>query len=199
MKHAISLTCLVFVFVTSAGVSQASILIDFDDLALGELNPGDLVKKVGSFEVTVGNPAGTIVNSPVLTGGFSGNYLSSDSGSNFGRVDLLFNIPIIGTVSFDANYAKTAGLDFQVVDIRTGTNEVVYSTNDAGDGPITKFISFELTEASTRLRFRDNNMNPVQIDNLSVSYVTPEPTTFIVWSLLGLTAGGISYRRNRKA
>jgi hypothetical protein len=26
-----------------------------------------------------------------------------------------------------------------------------------------------------------------------------EPTTFIVWSLLGLTAGGISYRRNSKA
>lgn len=29
--------------------------------------------------------------------------------------------------------------------------------------------------------------------------VIPEPTTFIVWSLLGLTAGGISYRRNCKA
>ena len=195
MKHAISLTCLVFAFVTSAGVSQASIQIDFDDLALGVLNTGDLVKQVGSFEVRVGNVAGTIANSPALTGGFSGKYLSSDGGSNSGRVDLLFNIPIIGTVSLDANYLPTAGLDFQVVDIRTGINLVVHTEND---GPNTKFISFELTEASTGLRFRDNNVKNVQIDNLSVSPVVPEPTTFIVWSLLGLTAGGISYRRNSK-
>ncbi len=196
MKHAISLSCLVFAFVTSAGVSQASVQIDFDDLALGVLSPGDLLKQVGSFEVTVGNPAGTIANSPALAGGFSGNYLSSDSGTNFGRVDLLFNIPIIGTVSLDANYLVTAGLDFQVVDIRSGPNLVVYDTND---GPNTKFISFELTEASTGLRFRDNNVKPVQIDNLWVSQVVPEPTTFIVWSLLGLTASVISYRRNSKA
>ncbi len=199
MKRAISLTCLVLAFVAMPSISQATaILIDFDDLALGNINTGAVVKQVGSFEVTIGNETGKIVSDAALdiVGGFSGQYLSSDGGDvNFGRVDLHFSAPIVGLVTLDANYLASPGFDFQVVDVLTGTNVVVHTESD---GPNTKSISFMLINPSSTLRFRDANLKPIQIDNVTVNTVNPvpEPSTML---LLGSGLAGLGwYRRRRK-
>ncbi len=200
MKRAISLTCLVLAFVAMPSIGQATaILIDFEaPIPLGEINTGAVVFQNGSYVVTIGNETGSILNNPVIGGGFSGQYLSSDGANvNFGRVDLLFSAPIIGLVTLDANYLASQNLDFQVVDILTGTNMVVHTEND---GPITKFISFMLINPSSTLRFRDANLKPIQIDNVTVNTVNPVPepgTLLLIGS--GLAGLGITTRRrNRK-
>ena len=106
MKRAISLTCLVLAFVAMPSIGQATaITIDFDALALGNINTGAVVKQVGSFVVTIGDEMGRIVSDTgldAIVGGFSGRYLSSDGAEvNFGRVDLHFSAPIVGLVTLD--------------------------------------------------------------------------------------------------
>ena len=202
MKRAISLTCLVLAFVAMPSIGQATAIpIDFDTLALGNINTGAVVKQVGSFEVIIGNETGDIANSPTIGGGFSGQYLSSDgAGVNFGRVDLHFSAPIVGLVTLDANYLRSAGVDFQVVDVLTGPNVVVHTEDD---GPTTKFISFMLINPSSTLRFRDANLKPIQIDNLTVNTVNsvnpvPEPATILLLGSGMVGMGAVARRRSRR-
>lgn len=195
MKRAILMRFLFFAFVAIPGIGQAmTVTIDFDSpaAALGVYDPGDAVVTVGGLQVSiaqgsVGNPrnGGTILNpGSSIGGGFSGNYFSSASTSlnqNDGRLDLAFSIPIVGTVTLDANYLDTGAKDFRVIDLDTGT-EVHFET----DGANTKFISFVLATPTTTLRFRDSDIKSVEIDNLVVNTIPVPPAVWLFGSALGL-------------
>ena len=195
MNRALLSTGLFFVLAAMPGLGQAmTVLIDFDNplAATGDYDPGDNVVTVSGLTVSiaqgsVGNPrnGGTILNpGSAIGGGFSGNYFSSvstETGQNDGRLDLAFSIPIVGTVTLDANYLDTTAIDFQVIDLLTGTQ-----VHTETDGPNTKFVSFTLTTPTTELRFRDSNIKSVEIDNLTVTTIPVPPAVWLFGSALGL-------------
>lgn len=183
----------VLLLVLQPAGSRAAIMIDFDDLSPGVLSSGDVLKTVGGFTATVGpGQIGSVVNGGIGAP-FSGNHISSVGGANNGRVDISFNTPITA-ISFDANYPSNVGHDFQVRAFIGGAWQDVIQVDD---GPNTRsFVNVILPGLATALRFRDQDLKSVNIDNLSLSAV-PEPTAFVIWSALSVTALALRRRRRR--
>jgi hypothetical protein len=192
MRRKISTACLLLASVAMPGIGQAMTTIDFNDLAVGEYLPGDMLFDDGTLQVSIavgssGNPrnGGTIING-IVNGGFQLNYLSSvteDTTDNDGRVDLFFSIPIVGLVTLDASYVNTGANDFRVVDLDMDPVLVLHNETD---GPNTKFISFMITTPTQTLRFRDSDVASVAIDNLSVTLVPIPAAVWLFGSALGL-------------
>jgi len=177
--------------------TSASIIIDFEGLDLGLLSRGDVLKSVGAFEATVGNQIGTIKDDPVsIDGGFSGNYLSSEGGQAR-RVNIDFS-PSISSFTVDANYQDNGSSDFRILAKIDGN--FIDVLPEINDGPNTQNFSVTLSGPASILGFRDNDLSPVQIDNLRVVPV-PEPASLLMFctgSCVIAFGGGFRSRCRRK-
>jgi hypothetical protein len=189
-KTALSLMLL---FILPGTSFAASVFINFESFSLGGKSTGTVLGTIDGLQVSIaqgnaGNPrnGGTILDNGDIDigGGFDGHYLTSNLVDNNGRVDLEFSVPIVGTISFWADYADSGTIDFQVVALSLTADPVqICSENDDG---ATKFIECSIATPTTTLRFRDNTGNPVQIDNLTVNTVPIPPAAWLFGSALGL-------------
>lgn len=79
--------------------------------------------------------------------------------------------------------------------------DAVGIAGNAPVGDLFRFLDLQFTGTSmatgTVISYRTDTDNLLFAGDIQP--VIPEPTTFLVWSLLGLGAVGVKYRRNRKA